>query len=153
MTKSKINSSRLDMHRKAKNCRLSFENVTNGQQFISRSAATQTRWVRLFERLQLYHIPVQKILSSLRMARAIRSKKTIVIRSKGSPELSVPKRQSPTFRTARRNPLKKCNTLFVQKKIISGSSKCKPFQKISSAFCLATKRLKCACFRVHQTFS
>ena len=73
MIKSKINSSRLDMHRKAKNCRLSFENVTNGQPFISRSAATQTRWVRLFELLQLYHIPVQKILSSLRMARAIRS--------------------------------------------------------------------------------
>ena len=43
-------------------------------------------------------------------------KKTIVIHSKGSPELTVPK-QSPTFRTARRNPLKKKHkTLFVQKK-------------------------------------
>ena len=48
------------------------------------------------------------------MARAIRSKKYIVIRSKGSSELSVPK-QSLTFRTARRNPLKKHKTLFVQK--------------------------------------
>ena len=47
------------------------------------------------------------------MARAIRSKKYIVICSKGSPELSVPK-QSLTFRTARRNSLKKHKTLFVQ---------------------------------------
>ena len=45
------------------------------------------------------------------MARAIRSKNTIAILSKGPPELSVPK-QSPTFRTARRNPLNKHKTLF-----------------------------------------
>ena len=64
------------MHREAKNCNWAVQQpgCSNGSSFIRRP----------------HHVPVQKILSSLRMARAIRSKNTIVIFSKGSPELSVP---------------------------------------------------------------
>ena len=94
--KSKRNSSRLHMHREAKNCDLSLENVADENvAFESSSAVIQTGWDKPVEGLQPdvrlpQHVPVQKILSSLRMARTIRSKNTIVIFSKGSPELSVP---------------------------------------------------------------
>ena len=59
-TKSKRNSSRLDMHREAKNCNWAVQQpgCSNGSSYIRRP----------------HHVPVQKILSSLRMARAIRSK-------------------------------------------------------------------------------
>ena len=63
------------MHCEAENCDLSLENVANGFPFVSSTAAAQTRWDRLFrKRLMVHHVPVQKILSSLRMARATRSK-------------------------------------------------------------------------------
>ena len=93
--KSKRNSSRLHMHREAKNCDLSLENVAEGyciskavQQLFKRDEIGLSKGSRYFRLPQ--HVPVQKILSSLRMARAIRSKNTFVIFSKDSPELSVP---------------------------------------------------------------
>ena len=60
--KSSRNSSRLDMHREVKNCDLSPAHsktlVTVTEPLVSGSAATQTRWDRLFERLQLHQTSI-----------------------------------------------------------------------------------------------
>ena len=102
---------------------------------------------------RFHNVPDQEILSTLQMSRAIRSKrkKAIVISSKGSQELSVP-RQSPTFRTARRlNPLTKHKTLFVKKK------NHQPFELVQAVpktlLSLLLSYFAEVCFRVHQTLS
>ena len=86
--KSKRNSSRLVMHREAKYCGLSVENVANGQPLVSRSAATQTRWDRLFKRLQLHPTSTSCSNSEIVVIPSNVSsylfKNTIVIPSKGS---------------------------------------------------------------------
>ena len=102
---------------RGKSCDLSQEKVAE-QLAVRKPFSSQSN--RLFERLQL-HKTSTAFTSSENIVipsngSSYPSNKTIVIRSKGSPpELSVPK-QPPTFRTARRNPLKKHKTLFVQKK-------------------------------------
>ena len=61
----------------AKNCDFSPENVANGLPFASRSAATQTRRDRLFERLQQHQMSTSMMYQFrkyCRMVRAIRSK-------------------------------------------------------------------------------
>ena len=139
--KSKRNSSRLDIYREAKHCDLSLENAANGQPFVSRSAAARTRRDRLFERLQLHQTSTSCTSSEnivIPSNGASYPFKKSVNRSKGSPELSVPK-QSPTFGAAPRNPLKKHKTLFMQKTIITRSRQLQPFQKKYSALCLATQ--------------
>ena len=97
--KSKRNSSRLDMHRETKNCDLLLENVVNGQPFVSRSAATQTRQDRPFEQLQQHQTTPCTSSENIVIpsnGSSYQFKKTIVIGSKDSTELSIPK-QSPTF--------------------------------------------------------
>ena len=118
--KSKRNSSRLDRHREATNCDLSLQNVaikrltvrkpfsshsSEMRQPVRRAPATSDGYITY--QFRKYYHPFEWLELAVQ--------KTIVIRSKGSPELSVHK-QSPTFRTARRNPLKKHKSLFVQKK-------------------------------------
>ena len=115
-TKSKRNSSRLDMHRGPKTVTSHSKTLLTDH---SRSRAVQqplkgdeigySNGSIYIRRQQFRNIFISSNGSSYSF------KQTIVIRWKGSPELSVPK-QSPTFRTARRNPLKKHTTLFVQKR-------------------------------------
>ena len=151
--KSKRNSSRLDIHREAKHCDLSLENAANGQPFVSRSAATQTRRDRFFERLQLHQTSTSCTSSEnivIPSNGASYPFKKSVNWSKGSPELPVPK-QSPTFGAAPRNPLKKHKTLFMQKK----KPNHQPFALVAAVskkvFSLMLSYLAEVCLRVQQT--
>ena len=76
-----------------------------------RPGSMGSRYVRLPQ-----HVPVQKILSSLRMARAIRSKNTIVIFSKGSPELSVLLKTIANFLNSSSQSVKKTQDVTRAKK-------------------------------------
>ena len=149
---SKRNSSMQGMNRSAINCDLTLENVR--KPFVSHSAATQTRWGRLFERLQLHQTATsctssENIVLPSNGSSYPFKKKTIDIRSKGSPELSDLKQLS-TFRTARRNPLKTPDVIRAKKKSsavrASASRSKKLFSRLLSYYAEV-------CFRVQQTLS
>ena len=107
------------MHREAKNCDVSLENVA--QRLAVRkpfnSHSNEMRYYRLFERLQLLQkstsCTVQKIFCHFFEWLELSVQKVIAFRLKGSaPDLSV-SRQSPNAR--RHNPLKKHKTASMHK--------------------------------------
>ena len=110
---SKRNSSRLDMHRKVKNCNLSLENVANSEPFVIKPftiRSNEMTKLRPFKRFQL-HKSFKSWTSSKNIVipsnrSGCQFKKPIAILSKGSQELSV-RKQSTTFQTAFHNSCRK----------------------------------------------